>query len=251
VGADPHTNSAARDDRVLAGTAVVLAVALAGVGLALRDRESVAIAVLTLVGAALLRVRHGLAGRIALGLVFADTAAWLVPAAVGNARAHDRLGSVLLPVLISAVAVVGLLAIVLGALGRGPGGPRLTPTVAAAAWVVLAAGAMAAATAVGVGRTTTLPPGAVTVGARNTAFSTAHLRAVRAADGTVTVLFDNHDLFWHTFTVDRLGVDLKAPTRGRREVTFRARPGTYTFYCAIPGHRTAGMEGTLIVEPSR
>jgi uncharacterized cupredoxin-like copper-binding protein len=24
-------------------------------------------------------------------------------------------------------------------------------------------------------------------------------------------------------------------------------PGTYTFYCTVPGHRAAGMEGTITI----
>ena len=30
-------------------------------------------------------------------------------------------------------------------------------------------------------------------------------------------------------------------------VAFFAKPGTYTFFCAIPGHEAAGMKGTITV----
>ena len=29
--------------------------------------------------------------------------------------------------------------------------------------------------------------------------------------------------------------------------TFAVSPGTYLFYCGVPGHRLAGMEGVLTV----
>ena len=53
----------------------------------------------------------------------------------------------------------------------------------------------------------------------------------------------------HTFTVDELGVNIVLPHGETTRVEFTPdKPGTYEFYCAIPGHRGAGQVGTLTVE---
>jgi plastocyanin len=37
-------------------------------------------------------------------------------------------------------------------------------------------------------------------------------------------------------------------TKGTASVTVNLKPGTYTFFCQAPGHRVAGMYGTLVVK---
>ena len=53
----------------------------------------------------------------------------------------------------------------------------------------------------------------------------------------------------HDVTVEELGIELLAEGGETVEkgVVFE-RPGTYTFFCSIAGHREAGMVGTLVVQ---
>ncbi len=37
-------------------------------------------------------------------------------------------------------------------------------------------------------------------------------------------------------------------TKGTATVNVSVKPGTYTFFCQAPGHRAAGMYGTLTVK---
>jgi plastocyanin len=68
--------------------------------------------------------------------------------------------------------------------------------------------------------------------------------------GGVTITFTNASPLEHNVTIAEGAKVLGAtPTfiGGSRKLTLQLKPGTYTFYCSVPGHRQAGMEGTLRV----
>jgi uncharacterized cupredoxin-like copper-binding protein len=46
-----------------------------------------------------------------------------------------------------------------------------------------------------------------------------------------------------------LHFSMTEPGRGAVQIRIN-EPGEYVYYCSVPGHREAGMEGTLIVEPA-
>ncbi len=72
---------------------------------------------------------------------------------------------------------------------------------------------------------------------------------LEATEGEVAITLTNLDAFPHDFTIDDLGIKVQLDASATLTETFAASPGMYPFYCSIPGHREAGMEGTLTVLP--
>ncbi len=73
-------------------------------------------------------------------------------------------------------------------------------------------------------------------------------RLTIAADTDVTISLPNTGASVHTFVIDELGIDVEVAPGDTGSVTINAPAGKYTFYCNVPGHRQAGMEGTLTVK---
>jgi plastocyanin len=70
--------------------------------------------------------------------------------------------------------------------------------------------------------------------------------------GKVTIDFDNPSSIPHNVEIETEGGEVLGGTEtiASQEVTaaVELEPGTYTFFCSVPGHREAGMEGTLVVK---
>ncbi len=75
-------------------------------------------------------------------------------------------------------------------------------------------------------------------------------KQLSAKAGTVTIEMANMSPIEHDVAVSE-GSKILGQTPvfsgGSKSVTLKLKPGTYTFFCTVPGHRQAGMEGTLSV----
>jgi plastocyanin len=234
-----HTGAATRQlswRRLLWAAAAADLVAILVFAAAAGDLEAAAIGAGFGVGLALLRWRTGLAGKLLLSFLFADILVWMVMGTVTNIRAGERLGTVLVPAALTGVSVTGFIAAVAGLRRREGPGANLAAALGVTIIVVATIAAIVTPTSA--------------VGAADLRIVSEKVRfdqtTVRAPAGQLTVELANRDLFWHTFTIDELGVDLAVPVGGDRQVSFQAQPGTYRFYCRIPGHE-ARMNGTLTV----
>jgi plastocyanin len=73
-----------------------------------------------------------------------------------------------------------------------------------------------------------------------------------AKSGKVTVNFTNPQPLTHDVAIEDSGGKTIGKTEliaeGSDSAVVDLKPGEYTYYCTVPGHREAGMEGTLTVK---
>jgi plastocyanin len=72
-------------------------------------------------------------------------------------------------------------------------------------------------------------------------------KAASSPAGPLTIKFDNASGVPHNVVIDGKG---KTPVIPKGSASFKAdlTAGKYTYYCSVPGHRQAGMVGTLTVK---
>ena len=107
---------------------------------------------------------------------------------------------------------------------------------------------------------TTPPPGTsatseaavkITIKGDEFSFSPVSFKVSRGAK--VELTFENVGNIPHNFWVDELGLKTKTIGSGQADTISFTAPNvpstiTYASYCSVPGHREAGMKGTIIIE---
>jgi plastocyanin len=77
-------------------------------------------------------------------------------------------------------------------------------------------------------------------------------KSLTAKAGAVSIAFTNMSPVGHNVTIESSsGATVGAtPTfqGGTKTLSLNLKAGTYKFFCSVPGHRMAGMEGTITVK---
>lgn len=78
-----------------------------------------------------------------------------------------------------------------------------------------------------------------------------NVSSLQAAAGKVKIVMANPSQLSHSVAIEGNGVNAAGQVvgpDGTSTVAATLKPGTYTFFCTVPGHRQAGMQGTLTVK---
>ncbi len=206
----------------------------------LGDLEGVAVMLGFALATWLTRVRRGTVGAIGVGLIGAVTLSFMLTAALTNIREGSPMSSVLIASVLTAVSLLALIAAI-GFLANRASELTTGPWLSMGISILMFVGLLGWGASI---NRVHVDAGDIVLVTENMVFSAADLSVV---PGEVVVTLENKDLFWHTFTIEDLGVDLRVPVGAKLGASFEAPPGEYQFICAIPGHAEAGMVGTLTV----
>jgi plastocyanin len=76
--------------------------------------------------------------------------------------------------------------------------------------------------------------------------------SLTATAGKVSIDFTNMSPLGHNMTIESSAGKIVGATPtfqgGSKTLSLSLQAGTYKFFCSVPGHRMAGMEGTLTVK---
>lgn len=224
----------------LAGLTVTAATT--GIAIYLSDIEGGVVALVFATSTWLISVRKGLVGTLGLLLIAGVTYYFMVTAAFINFREGSDLEAMYISgglAVLSFVAILAAIGFLIRRDRRATFGPWLVVMLGVLLLLepFLVAGVRPADAEI-----SALDKHLV---AENVAFSESQ---ITVSAGEVRIGLENRDLFWHTFSVEELGVDLRVPVGADLSIAFDAPPGEYEFFCDIPGHPEAGMMGTLVVE---
>jgi uncharacterized cupredoxin-like copper-binding protein len=93
--------------------------------------------------------------------------------------------------------------------------------------------------------------GTLTIPANPTGALAFQFNKATAKAGQVTLSMPNKAPITHDISIKGNGVNQQGPrvgSGGDSKISVNLKPGTYTFYCSVPGHEAGGMKGTLTVK---
>jgi plastocyanin len=99
----------------------------------------------------------------------------------------------------------------------------------------------------GAGKTVAAKGGVLPISADASGQLAFNTKQASAAAGQLDVAFTNSSGVPHDVVIDGKGRTKVIP-KGNSDFKADFAPGTYTFYCSVPGHREAGMQGKLVVK---
>jgi len=113
------------------------------------------------------------------------------------------------------------------------------------------AGATGATTTTSTSSTTTAAAAALKLSAPSSGVPAYNTNSLSAKAGQVSVDFSNPSPVEHDVAIaqgSKILAQSDLISGGATSVSTSLKPGKYLYYCTVPGHRQAGMQGTLTVK---